>query len=285
MAYEGLMLPTQMTLLFVALILVLLTGWYFHLRHHNKKLFALCEQLAQDQFYISLLNTILHDILNPIVAAKYSLENLKNQSSEEHLPYVEKAMGSIDELCLLVKRVRDMRAFDTGKKSLQFTKVSVNKVLRMIENTFRDRTRAKGIRLVVKKDKKSSVVEIDPIVFTSYVLNNIVDNSIKFSKSGSLIEITCYPVGDEVEFIVKDQGSGMSESSVCALMEGKFDDICADSTEPKGLGIGMKQVATYLELAGGSVHVESRTQEQSPNDHGTIYKVKIPKSQNSRGTE
>jgi len=267
---------------FVLSILVLLSGWLLHSRILKKKIDTLCEQVARDQYYISLLNTILHDILNPVVAAKYCLENLKAQAPRELFPYIEKSMNSIGQLSLLIERVRDMRAFDSGKKSLQFTKIGVNKVLSMVENTFKDRVRAKGIRLIVRKDRSRSYVEIDPIIFSSYVLNNIVDNSIKFSKGGTFIEIAGYPIGSDIEFFVKDQGSGMTEDTVNKFMEGKYEEICSNEEGPKGMGIGMRQVAKYLELAGGSVHVESRTAEQSPYDHGTTYRVKIPGSQNPR---
>ena len=258
---------------------VLLVGWFIHSQRQKKNIATLCEQIAQDQFYISLLNTILHDILNPIVAAKYSLENLKRQSNEDLLPYVDNSLSAIEQLSLLVHRIRDMRAFDTGKKSLQFTRISVNKVLSTVENTFKERTRAKGIRLLVRKDRQRSRVDVDPIIFPSYVLNNIVDNAIKFSKAGTTIEIAGYSVGIEIEFLVKDQGVGMNEETVGKLQEGKFEDICPAAPALKGLGIGLRQVAKYLELAGGSVHVESRTKEQSPSDHGTVCKVKIPKVQ------
>ncbi len=270
---------SYVTLLLVVSTLGLLIGWIFHQRQLKKSLAKLCEQVAQDQFYISLLNTILHDILNPIVAAKFTLENLKRQATPDLEPYVDQALSSVQELSLLVQRVRDMRAFDTGKKSLQFHRTAVNRVLASVENTFKDRARAKGVKLAVQKDRTRSNVEIDSIIFQSYVLNNIIDNAIKFSKAGTTITISGYPVGNEVEFVVKDQGIGMSSESVSKLLEGKFDDICPTSNTSKGLGIGMRQVAKYLELAGGKVHVESRTVEESPSDHGTVYRITIPKTQ------
>ena len=266
-------------MIFVLFILLLLLGWALHSHRQKKNIASLCEQIAQDRFYMSLLNTILHDILNPIVAAKYSLENLKSQASEELQPYVSNSLTAIQQLSLLVQRIRDMRAFDTGKKSLQFSRIGVNKVLTAVETTFKERTRVKGIKLLVRKDRMKSLVEVDPIIFPSYVLNNIVDNAIKFSDAGTTIEIAGYPVGNDIEFIVKDQGAGMTDETVSKLLEGKFEDICPSPQGLKGLGIGMRQVSTYLELAGGSVHVESRTLEQSPSDHGTVYKIKIPKVQ------
>lgn len=275
---------SYVTLLLVVFTLGLLIGWIFHQRQLKKSLAKLCEQVAQDQFYISLLNTILHDILNPIVAAKYTLENLKHHATTDFEPYVDQALSSVQGLSLLVQRVRYMRAFDTGKKSLQFHRTAVNRVLATVENTFKDRARAKGVKLVVQKDRTRSNVEIDPIIFQSYVLNNIIDNAIKFSKAGTTITISGYPVGNEVEFVVKDQGIGMSSESVGKLLEGKFDDICPTPNTSKGLGIGMRQVAKYLELAGGKVHVESRTLAESPSDHGTVSKITIPKTQAGQPT-
>jgi len=273
------MSQSHIILLLVFSNALLLLGWVFHLRRQKKYILELCDQIAQDEFYISLLNTILHDILNPIVAAKYSLENLKQQVTEDVLPYVEKSLNSLEQLSLLVQRVRDMRAMDTGKKSLKYTKTGVNRVLKGVENTFKERVKAKGIKLVVRKDRFKSQFEVDPIIFPSYVLNNIVDNSIKFSKKGTTIEIAGYPHGSDIEFLVKDQGSGMSEETRSKLLELKFDELCPSPTGVKGLGIGMRQVAKYLEMAGGTIEVESRTEEQYPQDHGTVYKIKIPRTQ------
>jgi signal transduction histidine kinase len=275
----------DITVIFVSSCFALLSGWLFHSLQQKKHIVSLCEQIGQDQFYISLLNAIVHDILNPIVAAKYSLENLQRKASEDLLPYVNSSLNAIEQLILLVQRIRDMRAFDTGKKSLQFMRIGVNRVMSGVETTFKDRTRAKGIKLLVRKDRQKSQVEIDPIIFPSYVLNNLVDNAIKFSKAGTTIEIAGYAVGADIEFLVKDQGAGMNEETVSKLLEGKFDDICPSPPGLRGLGIGMRQVAKYLELAGGTAHVESRTEEQSPNDHGTVYKIKIPRVQPSKSTQ
>lgn len=236
-------------------------------------------QLIRDQFRTSLLNILVHDIMNPILAVRFSIENLKRHAPSDLHGYVDNSLEAIENLNQLVQRVRDLRAFDAGYKRLKYSSVSVNEMLAAIQKTFQNRLDEKGIALKMELDPKASLVDVDPVIFLSNVLNNIFDNAIKFSRKGSTIEIAACSLDEDVEFMVNDQGIGMQNDLVDSLYSGFQNKVRTIPGGDSGSGIGMMQVANYLNLAGGRIHIVSKSEVTHPEDHGTTIRIRLPKRQ------
>lgn len=271
------MLTTILISMLSAALFAVILAAFVYFRRSRALIRRLEEQIGRNQFQTSLLNILVHDIMNPILAARFSVENLKRHSPSELHSYVNNALTSIEDLNELVKRARDLRAYDTGRKRLYYAMVHVNDMLVSVQKTFQDRLNEKGIALKVRHDASVSQVEVDPVIFLSNVLNNIFDNAIKFSRKGTTIELAAYSLGDDVEFMIKDQGIGMQKDLVENLFSGLLDNVRTTTGGENGSGIGMMQVAKYMNLAGGQVRVESSSESANPQDHGTTFRVRLPK--------
>lgn len=252
---------------------------------HRRHLKNLASVRAHDQLQASLINILVHDIMNPILAARFSLENLKRNIPSEFHRSVLLAIDSVEELNKLVQRVRDLRAFESGRKHLRISNVCVNDLLKSVEKTFSARAASKDIQLVVIPDEQAVFVDVDPVIFLTNVLNNLVDNAIKFSRKGRRVEITAYATDALVEFSVSDEGVGMDERLAASLCLGLDDTVRADPSGESGTGIGMLQVNNYLRLTGGSIEIQSRPETRYPEDHGTTVKIRLPRTQQINGDQ
>ena len=113
------------------------------------------------------------------------------------------------------------------------------------------------------------------------VLDNLVDNAIKFTDCGGQIGVCCRCDGVAVEIEVFDTGCGIATQDHQRVFErfyqveaGRSGGVDA-ATRPRGTGLGLSIVKHAVAAMGGSVHLDS-----APG-RGTRVTVRIPNPQHS----
>ena len=91
---------------------------------------------------------------------------------------------------------------------------------------------------------------------------DVAENSVK--AGASLTEILIDETGDTLTLTIKDDGCGMTEEVVKAVTDPFYT---TRTTRKVGLGVPLLKLAA--EQTGGSLSVESKTAEASPDAHGT----------------
>ena len=100
---------------------------------------------------------------------------------------------------------------------------------------------------------------------------DITENSVK--AKASLVEILIEETDDVLTIRITDDGTGMTDE-VLASVRNPF--YTTRTTRRVGMGIPLLQVAA--EQTGGSLHIESKHVDSSPEDHGTTVTAKFVKS-------
>lgn len=89
------------------------------------------------------------------------------------------------------------------------------------------------------------------------VLNNILNNSIKFSEVNSTITLNAFSDGSGVLFEVIDEGVGIKESDLNKVFQKFKQSDVTRSLEKEGSGLGLAICKGIIELHGGKVWIES----------------------------
>ena len=90
------------------------------------------------------------------------------------------------------------------------------------------------------------------------VIDNLINNAIKYSQEGSNVYISIDREEDAVRLSVRDEGPGISEDDQTRLF-GEFQKLSAQPTAgEKSTGLGLAIVKKIVEAHGGSVKVESQ---------------------------
>ncbi len=98
-------------------------------------------------------------------------------------------------------------------------------------------------------------IEIDPQLIREVILN-LVENAIKYSSDHTIIKIQSQELSDGVQFVIQDQGYGISEKELKAVWL-KFARGQDQDLKTKGSGLGLYLVKFFVELHGGQVSAES----------------------------
>jgi signal transduction histidine kinase len=179
----------------------------------------------------------------------------------------------------IIEHIKLMRAIEDGKATLQLTEVSLLEALRQAESTFERKLSEKNLTLHYDPAELAKCnVLAEPTSLNHNVLNNLLSNAIKFSHTGSVIKVTTESAGHHVKLVVKDHGIGMPPELVKKVFRTDAPTSRTGTNGETGTGFGMPVVKTYMDRFGGNIHIESVTEKESPQSHGTKVTLEFKKA-------
>jgi nitrogen-specific signal transduction histidine kinase/ferredoxin len=129
-----------------------------------------------------------------------------------------------------------------------------------------------NIKIKYESTLKDTLVEVDTDQWMQ-VLTNIEKNAIEaMPAGGGELSITLTGDQDEVEFCIKDNGTGISEENMDKIFTPFF------TTKPigKGTGLGLPLIYGIVKMHRGQINVDSNA-DKSKGPTGTTFKIKIPR--------
>jgi two-component system phosphate regulon sensor histidine kinase PhoR len=104
------------------------------------------------------------------------------------------------------------------------------------------------------------------------ILDNLIDNAIKYTGEGSLIQVRWYGLGDQICLEVEDNGRGIPEEDLPRIFERFYRVDKARSREMGGTGLGLAIVKNLVHIMKGNVKVASELGQ------GTTFSVCLPRT-------
>jgi two-component system phosphate regulon sensor histidine kinase PhoR len=101
-----------------------------------------------------------------------------------------------------------------------------------------------------------ALVMVDPDAMNQ-VFGNLIENAVKYGKSGKRIEVGARTLEDEIEFYVRDFGSGIASEHLDRIFERFYRVDKARSREAGGTGLGLAIVKHIVQAHGGRIRAES----------------------------
>lgn len=102
------------------------------------------------------------------------------------------------------------------------------------------------------------------------VLNNLMDNAIKFSASDAPILVSVYQKHGQVYYMIEDHGIGISEEDQEFICDAYYQVEYADNRRFEGAGLGLALVKTILDKHGAELVI------QSTLDVGSTFSFSLP---------
>jgi signal transduction histidine kinase len=164
-----------------------------------------------------------------------------------------------DTMKKLIDDLMDSSMIETGLLGVKKEPVLLPRIIAKAVDDARLRT-AKH-KFVVSIPRNFPVIEADP-VRTKQVLDNLLDNAVKYSPEGGLIVIQCRVGNREVILSVADEGMGIAPEHLNRLFE-KFYRVKSDLA---GTGLGLPVACEIVEKQGGRIWARS-----TPGRGSTFY--------------
>jgi len=207
----------------------------------------------------SVLAILSHDLRSPLTgmigAAKYLKTNFSKMEQtdvKEMLELVYKS--STDELNMLDYLVEWAR-IKYASEVFSPTKIELVQYVKKVFVTLNETAELNAINLHHEIEENESVFADGKMLLS--ILQNIVSNAIKHSRSGGKITVSAKRKEDKIIVEIKDSGVGMSKEIQAKLFTPQLKVLSSARKENKGAGIGLLLVKGFLEKNGGEIWVES----------------------------
>jgi signal transduction histidine kinase len=200
-----------------------------------------------------------HQIRGPLAAIKgyisLMIEGDYGQVPQTFSEPLTTIFKSTDSLSRMVTDFLDVSRLDLGQMKYEYTNFDFRELVDEVIKELKPNIDAKGLELRVKVTNEPCQIKADRTKLKQ-VLNNLVDNSSKYTKQGWL-EISIEKKGDKGLFAVKDSGVGISKETLAILFQRFSRAKKANDSNILGTGLGLYIAKKMVEANDGKVWAES----------------------------
>lgn len=242
---------------------VLITAilFYTFLKRHLDKLREAEQRARQsDQLKTTFLQNISHEIRTPMNSIIGFSDLLKEKETTPDLrdSYIEIITQSSNQLLNIVNDVIDVSIIETGNFTVNRKTINLNKMMEELLHVYTALIHG-NIKITMQNglDDNSCNIITDETKLRQ-ILNNLLNNAIKFTHQGS-IEFRYRLINNELEFCIEDTGIGISRNSQNKVFE-RFSKLNTDSERfYDGVGLGLTICKGNTDLLKGRIWIESET--------------------------
>lgn len=221
----------------------------------------------KDQF----IATLGHELRNPLAPVRYAAKLLYR--SED--PVARRAATIIDRqvdgMAALLDDLLDVTRITHGLIELKRELIDLRTLVHAAAEDAQPWAEAAGRSLVVTTPGDPVVVSGDRVRLKQ-VLDNLLNNAVKFTASGGQIRLALDIARQRARVRVTDDGIGIPAHMLSHIFEPLVQvQAGAASTHPGGLGIGLALVRNLMALHSGDVHAESAGDQQ-----GASFVISLP---------
>jgi two-component system phosphate regulon sensor histidine kinase PhoR len=230
------------------------------------------ERMRQD-----FVANVSHELKTPLAVIKSSVEALVDgavDDIEARGMFLTQVAREADRLEELIQDLLSLARIESGHLGLVPQAVPLDRAITDCVERHHPRAEAKTLTMVEKPpaDAPPHVAAwADPDALRQ-VMDNLVDNAIKYTPNGGRITVRWSATPDTVSFEVEDTGVGIPAADLPRVFERFYRVDKARSREVGGTGLGLAIVKHLVQAMKGQVKATSRVGK------GTTFRVTLPRA-------
>ncbi len=216
-----------------------------------------------------------HELKTPLSTMKILVESVLYEESMDadlRKEFLTDVNREIDRLNSVVKDLLTLVTLDNKQISLNKSLFSLSDLVTDISGR---------MRLYAEKHHKKLFIHVEEDIDIyadsakmHHIINNLIDNAIKYTEADGEINVNLYRKGKVVVFSVKDNGPGIPKKDINHIFDRFYRIDKARSRDTGGTGLGLSIVHQMVMLHGGNIYVES------DYGHGAEFFVELPMAKN-----
>jgi two-component system phosphate regulon sensor histidine kinase PhoR len=209
---------------------------------------------------------VSHELRTPLTSIQgYSETLLDSVSAEDgHVrEFLEIIRKNAARMSRLTEDLLTLARVESGETRFETEPVPAVELLHDAEESFREVARTQGVELqIIETGKNGDSLESLPPVLADreaihQVFANLIDNAMKYGRSGGRIVLGASMGSGGIEFYVQDFGAGIPFEHLPRLFERFYRVDKARSRESGGTGLGLAIAKHIMRAHGGSIRAES----------------------------
>ena len=230
---------------------------------HFETLLALFDhtsQYSQDDQAVSFIALSVHELRTPLTLLRGYIEAFEEEFSGKLTPqlndFMFKMNASAQQLSAFVNNILNVARVDGDQLVLELNEEKWGDIVRAAANTMALRAKVRGITVQYSIAPDLPTVGVDSVSIHE-VINNLIDNAIKYSGKSDKILVSTYLNNEGfVETTVQDWGVGVPQNVMANLFT-KFYRDHRNRAQIGGNGLGLYLSKAIVSAHGGNIWVKS----------------------------
>lgn len=227
------------------------------------------EQQKIDRERRQFVSNVSHELRTPLTSMRSYIEALNDgawKDPEVAPQFLKVTQDETDRMIRMINDLLSLSRMDSGRLQLELELVNLNELFNYILNRFdmmldkdnNDTRDTKTKNYTIKRDftKRDLWVEIDTDKFIQ-VVDNIMNNAIKYSPDGGVITCRLLETHNHVILSITDQGLGIPKKDLSHVFDRFFRVDKARSRAQGGTGLGLAISKEVIALHHGKIWVDS----------------------------
>jgi signal transduction histidine kinase len=218
----------------------------------------LMEQREESRRKSFFLNAISHDLKTPLNGLMLQAELAELNLASNDAEAVREALAEIKNCTRttadLLNSFMEIGRLDWSENVTESTPLDLVELLRSVVARHRTGAEQKGLDLLCQVPSRM-IVATDRVK-VERIVSNLIDNAIKFTKSGA-VELVVETRANDVAIHVADTGVGISAENQTAIFNDFFQVHNRERDSRKGFGLGLAIARRLARQLGGDLTVES----------------------------
>lgn len=262
------LLKQIVALLLISLLLItLLLGSFL------STLVALRRQRAVAQLKNDFINNLAHELKTPIFASSIIFriiqQHLQRGDMKKAVEPLQLLVQENQQLKDKVEKILELASLEEGKLHLEQQAVDLHHLIRATIPVYQYRVEEQGGSLTCKLTAASALVGGD-VRHLQNVLQNLLDNALKYSSETPQIKIITEARESELMLTISDRGIGIKAVDQPYIFDSFYRVVQGDAHNVKGFGLGLSYVKQIVNLHQGQILLQSQVGK------GTTFTLVFP---------
>ncbi len=221
----------------------------------------------------SVISYVSHDLMTPLVNIEglcQLIELEEENLSDDQKHYLETIKKVSKDGRLMIHSMLNISKIEQDIKSIELTRENIVKLLQEAVLGLKIFCDEKSIEIEISSSNDDLEIETDK-QYLKQIFSNLISNAIKFSPSGTKVEINVEEKDATFTIDVKDQGEGISERDQDRIFL-KYEQVSSrPSKDGISSGLGLAIVKQLIDKLNGKIRVKSEP------DRGSTFTVEFMK--------
>jgi PAS domain S-box-containing protein len=245
---------------------------------------------AGDRLKMAFIQNISHEIRTPLSGIIGFAEFIfqPDITEEEKNLFREILSTSSERLLNTITNYMDISLLVSGNMVLKPKPVDLKMLMDSIYEKFRPKCQDKNLEFIRQFPSETNLnsFNCDASLLTKSI-SHLLDNAVKFTKTGSII-LGFRILNGDYEIFVKDTGSGIAHDAQVKVFQIFMQEEVSDAREYEGSGLGLSISKGLVELMGGKIRIESVKGEGTTivielhSEHAKGYKSEYSETSDSK---
>ncbi len=227
------------------------------------------ERLRQD-----FVANVSHELKTPLSVIKICAETLKDGAMDDLVErgrFIDQVIQQSERLSYLIVDLLSLARIESGDEIMTPQAVPLQRAMATCRERLRERADARRQTIELNGTDKVCEAWVDEEALTQ-ILDNLVDNAVKYTPEGGLILISWNAEEETVQFSVRDNGIGIPAQDLLRIFERFYRVDKARSRELGGTGLGLAIVKHMVQSQRGTITATSEIGK------GTCFTITLPRA-------